>query len=386
MEQKLIDYGLYVSKLLACYGRSLAPEMPRFTIDWDILYKFADEHKVANILYTQLKKLNIPKPALEPFYKDYTSVAMRQVKNEYMAEQVYHRLEENKIEYVPLKGAEINKFYPTPNMRGSSDTDIYIKPQDRQRVKSVMADMGFTLKGTEHYHDVYHKQPIYNFEIHHQLLESSSHCYSYFKDYFSLSQPSQNNYHRSFDHNRLYIYTLFHLYKHYIEGGCGIRLFFDLYLLESSCTLNFGYIKSELLKIDLWDFCKRVQELNSILFLQKEYSKNNKILLSYIFASGIYGSYDFNVLSQIDVNKNFNKSKATFFLKAWFVPMDTMKESYHILNKAPFLLPLCYIHKGVSAVLFKKTAVKKQLKSIKYYDKAKAEYLKQIKKLSGITK
>ncbi len=85
--------------------------------------------------------------------------------------EIFRELDRMKIWYLPLKGIGLKSLYPGIGMREMSDNDILIDPCGRDRVHELMLRRGYTAlsKPAEH-HDVYLKQPIYNFEIHVGLI------------------------------------------------------------------------------------------------------------------------------------------------------------------------------------------------------------------------
>ena len=40
-----------------------------------------------------------------------------------------------------------------------------------------------------------------------------------------------------------YIYSMFHLYKHFVYSGVGVRMFLDNYLIEKNGDIYFSYVE-----------------------------------------------------------------------------------------------------------------------------------------------
>ena len=68
------------------------------------------------------------------------------------------------------------------------------------------------------------------------------------------------------------------------------------------------------------------------------------------------------------------------YLKWWFLGVDEMKKFYPVLEKAPFLLPFCWVHKGVKTLIFKPKAIKNQLTLVTKTSKE----IEDIYKISGL--
>ena len=120
-------------------------------------------------------------------------------------------------------------------MREMSDNDILIDPCGRDRVHELMLRRGYTAlsKPAEH-HDVYLKQPIYNFEIHVGLIGDflDKRVRRYFDDIsdrltWADSSPDRRCYERKMTCSDEYVYFISHTYGHYISLGTGIRTVCD---------------------------------------------------------------------------------------------------------------------------------------------------------------
>ena len=58
-------------------------------------------------------------------------------------DHLFEAFEQNGIVYMPLKGCNIKKLYPKPELRSMGDVDILIHPEDHERIHSVMEEQGF---------------------------------------------------------------------------------------------------------------------------------------------------------------------------------------------------------------------------------------------------
>lgn len=383
MEKALYESGnLLCAVLASCQRGEKHKNFPDGT-DFELFYKLAKRHKVSDILYPYIKDSNLPEQINSKFKEDYNSTLSHQIKFEAMEEKLFLAFSQNGIAHIPLKGAEISRYYKEPLLRFSSDIDIYIAENSREKVKELMLKMGFSYVPYEHYDDVYHKNPLYNIEVHHSLTDEDSPYHKFFCGFFDRAKV-KNGCTMSFEQNDLYIYTFFHLFKHYTQGGCGIRLFLDLYVLERNLSLDYDYIEAELIKIRLLDFYKTVKHLMRIMFGTARANKNDELLLNYIYYSGIYGIQQFNVLSIMTKEKVFKLSKLKFYFKAWFLPLKQMRVIYPVLQKVPLLLPFCYLHKGIYTFIFKRDKIREQKESIKFYNSQKACALDKIMFVSGI--
>lgn len=149
-------------------------------------------------------------------------------------ERLFARLDEEKIWYVPLKGCVLQDFYPTYGMRQMSDNDILFDASRDLEVKSIMESIGFV---NIHFglmnHDVYHKDPECNFELHRCLFDESyePRLYEYYKDVDQLLvSDCDGTEARHFRDEDFYIYLISHEYKHFSTAGTGIRSLLDTFV------------------------------------------------------------------------------------------------------------------------------------------------------------
>ena len=191
-------------------------------------------------------------------------------------EIVLAELEKAGIWYMPLKGIILKEYYPAIGMRQMADNDILFDPTKSETVKEIFEKLGFT---TEHYgdsnHDIYHKLPVCNFEMHRTLFENWTG--ETINDYYHnvkkrLIQKNNKSMALSFSDEDLYIYIIAHEYKHFIMRGTGLRSLVDRYLFlkKHIKTLDMSYIRNELSKLHIADYEKKSRLLVLDLFNGKK--------------------------------------------------------------------------------------------------------------------
>ena len=74
-----------------------------------------------------------------------------------------------------------------------------------------------------------------------------------------------------------------------------------------------------------------------------------------------------------------------FFVERWQLKFPNMKLQYPILNKAPIVLPFCYIHKAFRAVFFRRAVVKQQIDDINKLNDGFSEHINYIHHIMDIS-
>lgn len=376
---KYIEQGMMLAEMLGSIVNE--KEVNTQGAAWNLLYNIAQKNNVSAMLCNYVPK-TCPENIRYKFLNDYKKSLILVTKLDYIFDRVCDSFKKENIEFLPLKGKILRNIYPQPYMRTSCDTDIYIRENDRESAKKCLYSLDFSLNSCGDGVDVYFKEPVYCFEIHFMPFDGRLKNCGCFGDLLERAEyDSACGYYR-FNDNDLYLYNFLHLYKHFDYAGCGIKLFLDLYILSKRLDLNFYCINSVVENCGLTEFHETVLNLNKIFFEGESPKEKYKTLTAYILANGNFGNGAHAFSEEIKSDKS--KHKFVFFLKQWFLSTEQMKPLYPILEKAPFLLPFCWIHKGVRTLFRNPSAIKREIKKVKFYSKDYCDKFDYIKSLAGI--
>ena len=114
--------------ILSCAFEKKSIEFLPDDVDWDKLFYSASKHKVAHLFYDVLKRseITLEKDVEEKFLKAYKSAFKKSAVFDAELQYISEAFSDNKIKYLPLKGAVIKNFYPDPSMRTMSDLDFLL--------------------------------------------------------------------------------------------------------------------------------------------------------------------------------------------------------------------------------------------------------------------
>ena len=348
--------------LCICAVKQVTPEQKKLdSINLDLLYEAAEKHLVTAAVGMALENAGMKTHSFEQ------AVAQAQRKNALLdadRAKVLAGLENAGIWYMPLKGSVLKDMYPRYGMRQMSDNDILIDPERRADVRAIMEGLGFK---TEKYeaaeHDVYHKKPVSNFEMHVYLVNGRSNAqletyYLNVKDRLIKDEGNEYGYH--FRDEDFYLYMIVHEYKHYIQGGTGLRSLMDtyVYLLQKQETLDWDYIRQEAEKMGIADFESGNRTLAMHLFAGEALSETEEKMLQFVFSSGTYGTEKNDAINQVR-----EKGRFGYFLARLTLPKKQMYWNYPILKKAPFLYPVMWVWRLISKPFTSFRKFKTQLKA-----------------------
>lgn len=273
--------------------------------------------------------------------------------------KILAELEKEGIWYMPLKGALLKDWYPKLGMRQMSDNDILCDNNARDRIKDIMLGLGFTCdKFGKSVDDTYLKEPVSNFEMHGGLFPKGD-FYSALTEYYSnvkerLIKDDKNSYGYHFSNEDFYIYMIAHEFKHYSEGGTGVRSLVDIYVFHKKFgkVLDMDYIQRELSKMSMDDFERGTRELAFKLFERAELSDAEKAELDYYILSGTYGvvAHKGQNMAERNLRKEGYDTGTKYLLKRIFPPMEQIKESYPFYYRHKLLIPFLWIKRGVKFI------------------------------------
>ena len=327
--------------LTSCAANEEIPDKELISgIDPEEVLSFAKRHRVSCCVAIALESAGIKN---EETAKAIAHAMRRNALFENSLEEVTARLEGAGIWYVPLKGIVLKKYYPKPFMREMVDHDILIDPSRAEDVKKIMEDLGFTtILFDKRYHDEYHKEPIFNYEMHTALFakQSGSKKYEYYRGRRDLSRLED-----------FYLHLVVHEYKHYFYRGTGLRSLLDMYLYLKKETLDWDYVEKEAAKLGIGKFEQNNRQLAASLFGGKKVADEQ--MLSYILSSGASGTYANLVANRMD---KYGGSRMIYMLKRFEVPIRTSDPKYEAFArmypefyKTKILLPFLPLYRILRA-------------------------------------
>lgn len=348
-------------------------------IDTDEVYAFSAYHSIGSLVTSSLSKLGLSSDeAIEK-----RNTAKRKIML-FDAErgELLRVFEEQGIKYMPLKGVYLKEMYPSIGDREMSDNDIMIDGSLRKNVRDIMVSRGYTV---ESYNidndDVYKKPPVYNFEMHASLFadELDDNTREYFELAFDRAERIENtSYGYRMTDEDFYIYQKAHEYKHYRNGGIGLRALIDTYviLLKTEDTLNREYVNAELEKLGILDYERETRFLSEKLF-SKKYAKSppeklsdiltdsEQGMLKYMATSGTYGIVEREIESRLERQTekvgSEKLAKRKMIREKFFPPMSYYKTHRPFLYKNKVFIPFFVIWRLLKILFTRPIDAYKQL-------------------------
>ena len=359
---------LSFAKLLSIYLNK--KEASDLVIDKELLsfyVKLSKHHSLKAILYAALSstKAQANEEYLKKLEEYYLLTLRKAVLFDKERNELYEYLNNNQIDYLPLKGIILKDYYLDPYTREFADNDILFDEKKDKLVKDFFVKKDYTVElFKKSNHDVYIKEPFYNFEMHRALFGETGDNKKnivYFKDYLSKAQIKEN-YEHQLSKEDFYIYFTAHTYKHFHVSGCGIRTLIDYYLYLKNNELDFVYINKELEQLDLVDFSNDIKSLSIKIFNDESLDDKELDMLLYIASSGTYGTLEHSVAKGVK-----EKGKFRYFMSRVFPPYRFYKSAYPWAYYCPILIPIAWLCRFFRILFKNPKKATNELKTIKNY-------------------
>ena len=255
-----------------------------------------------------------------------------------------------------------------------ADFDILFDKAFVQKVCNILITLGFTCeefgKGN---HDVYHKQPVLNFEMHRSLFVKSTPYYEYYQNVKNrLIKNEDNAYGYHFSMDDFYIYIYLHFAKHLHGSGTGIRSLADLYLYRTHHpNLNSSYISAELSRFDVSEEEEFIQKSIRKLFSLPDpefFSSLDPEEYNFLFQfldNGTYGSLKNRISKNLNrYNQSSRFARKLLYLTDRLLPDAEEKLPYFpaFFSRHKCTMPLFYIYRFFNRLIVSRKKLWKEIK------------------------
>lgn len=329
--------------LLRCAVTGTHEDLDLSEVNFEALYTLSRFHDLAHIVFFELRNRidQWQGEIFRKFEQQYNMALYRAVKRDLAINQIQMVLENAGIPFILLKGAYLMKLYPETWMRTSSDIDVLVEPSKHQKAVEVLEESGFLfLKETPH--DVsFQTQEKYHVELHHSLVEEGRlpKTAEILERVWQYTTLIDNCYERTINDEMQYFYHLAHMAKHLKNGGCGVRFFLDLWLLNHNTQFDANKRDELISKSGLFIFAKQSLQLSEKWFTPVNDEDDLSEFEEYVVRGGIYGSLE----SSVTIRKNRAKSRFLYYINRIFLPYKKIMYLYPVLKKYPILLPPCWV-------------------------------------------
>lgn len=335
------DINRLLISLLTCAVRGESADAVFFASlgDEEIkkVYALAKKHDLAHLVGVALE--NAPPQVKQQFKQFFAESVKAMYRYEWLKgelEKICALLERNQIPYIPLKGSVIRALYREPWHRTSCDIDILIPKECLDKACFALeTELSYT-RGKISRHDVSMTAPNgVHFELHFDIDEIYVDCSEFWED----AKPAADGSCQYVLSAEMLILThIAHMAKHFVNGGCGLKPFLDLWLLKDKLTYDPEKLQKLFQSHGLAEFSRASLGLVDVWLDGKQPNEIETVMESFVLSGGVYGSLD----NKITVTRSKGKSKFGYAIERIFPPYSSLKVAYPILNSYPCLMPICW--------------------------------------------
>lgn len=310
---------------------------------WGKLFKLSKKHDLAHLIGYALKNSEnkIDEDIQKAFEQVMNMAAFRYVKISYDLEAMSNALEKAQIRFIPLKGSVIRKYYKEPWLRTSCDIDILISDSDVEKAKKVLVEeLNYTYASEWNYEVSFYTPAKTHIELHHILNDENKAIDKVLSAVWERSAPIPNcSFHYEMSDEMYYFYHIAHMAKHFVNGGCGIRPFIDIWVLNHNCEFDKQKRYALLDKAGLLQFAKAAEQLSEVWIGNEPHTPISERLEQFILSGGIYGTVE----NRVAVQQAITGGKFSYIVSRIFLSYDELKLKYPNLEKRKWLFPFYQI-------------------------------------------
>lgn len=307
------------------------------------VFALASRHDLAHLVGQGASKLQLPdSEPLQNCKKAAMQALLRHTRQVYAFQNLCNILEQASVPFIPLKGSVLRDFYPESWMRTSCDMDVLVHMEDLPRAQQALEAQGWKY-WTKSFHDVSYFSPEgVHLELHHTTIEDhiSTTASQIMEGIWQDATPlPDKRFHMCISDALFYYYHMVHMAKHVVDGGCGIRTFLDIWVLNHRMEFDPAARQALLSKGDLTAFATATQTLAEIWFSGAPMDENSRILQEFILSGGTYGS----MVNRVSLQQKKKGGKFKFALQRIFQPFNILKLQFPVLEKHKWLTPVFHV-------------------------------------------
>lgn len=365
MKQEQLDLIYFCG----CEVNGITPDKTRITaMDLTAIHDLAKMQTLSAITYYAVEKTSDKSNAeLMKTWRQERDMAIRKnLSLDFDRNKIFAEFEKNGIRHMALKGAILKDMYPKLGMRQMADNDVLYDKKHQQEVHDIFLENGYFCEDYDRtHHDVYMKEPFYNFEMHSMMLNPMHKLSFYYEDIWDrvkLTDAKRFEYH--FTDEDFYIFMIVYAYKHFSNRGTGLRTLLDFYVYNKAKykTLDYKYIGNECDKIGLRSFEKMMRVLSWKTFAKPDAfdydaltPQKQKIMCKF-FVSKTYGTTEQKIRNRLiengaDDERLTKLDKLKYILRRAFPDRDFMKmwcnRNFRAALKYPILFPIAYPYRMI---------------------------------------
>ena len=291
-----------------------------FAEDCSELKRVGIQQSVLPILLRGLEKTGAPESIIKEFDQASLMDMHQIVQHDIALEDIGNVLDDAKIPYIFLKGADLRNLYPDPNLRTSSDIDVLVHEEDLGKaVESIEA---------------YMKSSRVFLELHFSIRENMENIDRMLARVWEFAKPTGNGTRYELTPEFQIVYIIAHMSYHILSGGIGIRMFLDLWLLRTKTAYDKSVVDQMCAECGILKFYQICSDLTDVWMEDKAHTETTRMLEAFCLSGGVFGNAE-----NAAAARRRGTSAAGHLFSRLFVSRHFLENEYPELKGKPYLLP-----------------------------------------------
>lgn len=364
-------YG-YFLHLMRCAVKNEQPQEKPEAVSFEQVYDIAMVQKLSNLLYYSVMRLN-NKPEPELMSKWQTSYGMyinQTARQDIELEALCCVFGDNGIDVMPLKGAQIRRYYLQPDMRTMGDIDLLVKAEDteqgRERVRGIMYAEGYEADVLDDGQvDAFRKSDDVYVEIHYEFMAKH---HTHYKDFiidWSTLEPTDRGNVYAMSLCDLYYFNIGHFAKNMSAKGNAVRSVLDTYVMWSRMSDgDKNEVNARLEAAGLKTLNDRLVKLSTVWLDGKDGDGDCALLEKYFLTNTAYGHMKNTAVLDVLRTRGSDGEYSVFrkYLKRVFPSPSELYGRFDIKHKCFLLLPFLWLWR-IILLPFSSSEKKKKIKA-----------------------
>lgn len=305
------------------------------------LYALSRHHDMAHLVAFSLESLGVLDGGEigEAFRRQQMVAVYRESGQSEALAEIGAILEQEQIDYLPLKGAVIRALYPESWMRTGCDVDILIKPESLEKAADLLCGkLGYRREGRNAHDLSLIGESGINVELHFSMIESdcAARSAAVLERAWEYAVLSEGNHGYRLSDDMFYFYHIAHMAKHFEHGGCGVKPFLDLWLINRRGEGDAEGREALLAEGGLTAFAHACETLAEAWFDGKEWDGLCEDMSRYLLSAGMYGNAENKAAVGIAQKGGHGRS---MWSRIW-IPYEVLRGHYPSLGERRWLIPL----------------------------------------------
>ncbi len=315
----------------------------------------------------------LPPEAQRAFQSEWETSVLAQVRQADADARIGPALAQAGVRYCPLKGLSLRALYPAPEMRDMVDLDYLVQRKQQAAARRAMLALGYRSEGVAGVHEGFAAEGEPVVEIHTALLSLKSDYGRALADPWPGLRPDPDAPLRcAMPPDMEYLYLILHMEKHLSQAGLGLRDVMDVFLYRRAHEGELAPADEALSRAGLLPLARNVERLGACWFGGAEEDESLRTIGDFVLESGVHGTDQQSVL-QLMLRGQPTDSKGRYVLSRLFPSARVIRSDYPVLERAPWLLPACWVRQWGRQLLALRGETAKQWRLLQSVDQRALE-------------